>query len=204
MNESVQTLLDLLAQFTGGRGGIDHVIVNYVIAGFFWAGLLAVASVRFRESRQPREALLIWGFGFALSRELFMITLALLQALHVVNSVSLHEFFPPLEHALHDLSLVVIGAAFLRYLMDDDVISRQYFIWESVSRWPAISPRFHGGRNTSEPIRLQNLAKPGPIGCSISTVPSWRWCLRSSCGGTQQAGYGTASSWPLFSSLSAP
>ena len=44
MPEWVQTILNMLAQFTGGRGGIDHVIVNYAIAGFFWGTLFVLAS----------------------------------------------------------------------------------------------------------------------------------------------------------------
>lgn len=126
MPEILQILLNFLAQFTGGRGGIDHVIVNYVIAGFFWAVLFVFAKLRYKESEEAREEYLIWGFGFALSRELFMIFLALLQALKVVEPEVLHVIFPPFEHTLHNLSLVVIAAAFLRYLLDDAAVARRY------------------------------------------------------------------------------
>ncbi len=43
MYETVQTAFSLLAQFTGGRGGIDHVIVNYGIGAMFWSILLWVS-----------------------------------------------------------------------------------------------------------------------------------------------------------------
>lgn len=93
--EWIHTLLNMLAQFTGGRGGIDHVIVNYVIAATFWGVLLVVSRLRYAESPQSREALLIWGFGFALSRELFMIFMAVLQAFNWVDGVDLHVIFLP-------------------------------------------------------------------------------------------------------------
>ena len=128
MEEWLQILLNMLAQFTGGRGGIDHVIVNYVIAALFWAVLWLLALARSRQTAAPRERLLLWGFAIALSRELFMIVMALLQALQIMDPVSLHTVFPPLEHELHDLSLVVIGAAYLRYLLDNAPLARRFLI----------------------------------------------------------------------------
>jgi PAS domain S-box-containing protein len=127
MPDTLNTLLNLLSQLTGGRGGIDDIIVNYVIAAIFWSAWLAVAVVRYREDRRPRERLLIWGFSLALSRELFMIFAALLQALHLVDPVVLHAVFPPLEHALHDLGLITVAAGFLRYLVDREGPARYYW-----------------------------------------------------------------------------
>lgn len=128
MPETVQTLLNMLAQFTGGRGGIDHVIVNYAIAAFFWGVLWNIARARQRQAPAPREVLLLWGFGFAMARELFMIAMAMLQALKLVDPVALHTIFPPLEHELHDLSLVFLGAAYLRFLLDDAQLARRFLV----------------------------------------------------------------------------
>ena len=106
----LNSLLNLVAQFTGGRGGVDNVIVPYVVAAIFWSAWLAVAVVRYCEDRRPRERLLIVGFSFALARELFMIFAAVLHALKLVGRVTLHAVFPPREHALHDLGLVTVAA----------------------------------------------------------------------------------------------
>ncbi len=122
----VETLLNLLSQFTGGRGGIDHVIVNYGIAAILYVILLVVVRAKYKDDPQPRERLLQWGFALGLARELFMIFMATIQALGWVDPVDLHAIFPPLEHTLLDLGMIVIAAAYLRYLLDDAVLSRRY------------------------------------------------------------------------------
>lgn len=122
----LETILNMLSQFTGGRGGIDNVIVNYGIAAIFYTMLFAFALSKHRENPQPRERLLLWGFAFGLSRELFMIIMATIQALGLVSHVTLHVIFPPLEHALLTISITTIAAAYLRFLLDDAVLARRY------------------------------------------------------------------------------
>ena len=122
----LETILNLLSQFTGGRGGIDNVITNYGIAAIFYAMLFIFALSKHRENPQERERLLLWGFAFGLSRELFMIIMATIQALGLVSHVTLHVIFPPLEHALLTISITTIAAAYLRFLLDDAVLARRY------------------------------------------------------------------------------
>ena len=122
----INTLLDLLAQVTGGRGGISNGIVNFVIATLFFAIFLAIALAKYRHNPQARERLLVLGFGLGLARELFMSTLAVVQALKLVEPVNLHVFFPPLEHAVRTASLIVVAAAYMRYLMDEAMLVRRY------------------------------------------------------------------------------
>ncbi len=123
----IHTLLDMLSQVTGGHGGIDNVIVNYVFAAVFYGVLLAVARAKYRREPQPREQLLIWGFGLGLARELFMLLLATIQAFKGIDPLSLHGVFPPLEHAVRTVSLIIIAAAYLRYLLDDSArLTRRY------------------------------------------------------------------------------
>jgi signal transduction histidine kinase len=121
-----EALLKLLTQFTGARGGVDHIIVNYGMAAIFYAGLLAIATAKYRDDPQPREALLRWGFAFGLGRELFMIFMAILNALGIVTPAHLHEVFPPFEHFLLCTGLIIIAASFLLYLLDDEALSRKY------------------------------------------------------------------------------
>jgi signal transduction histidine kinase/ActR/RegA family two-component response regulator len=126
MPDWIKIILDMLAQLTGGRGGIDNVIVNFVVAGILFGVMFAIAFAKYRQDHNQREYLLLWGFGLGLAREVFMLVLAIVQALGGVNPVTLHVFFPPLEHAVRTASLIVVAAAYLRYLLDDEVLTRRY------------------------------------------------------------------------------
>lgn len=118
--------LNLLSQFTGGRGGIDHVIVHYGIAALLYAILFRVAFVKHQTCPKPREHLLRWGFGFALGRELFMLGMAVIQALGLTDPAKLHSIFPPFEHLLINIALVLISAAVLNYLLNDEGLARRF------------------------------------------------------------------------------
>ena len=126
MTDSFQILLGLLAQITGGRGGISFGIVHFVVAAALFGFLLAVAGKKYQLTRSPREQLLLWGFGLGFAREIFLLALATMQALKWVNPVDLHEIFSPLEHALRAISLIVVAGAFMQYLLDDKALTRRY------------------------------------------------------------------------------
>lgn len=121
-----EALLKLLTQFTGNHGGVDHIVVNYGIAAFFYSVLFAIARAKYREDPQSRERWLMWGFAFGLGRELFMLLMAAILALGFVQNADLHVIFPPFEHLLLSVALVIIAASFLRYLIDDESLSRRY------------------------------------------------------------------------------
>ena len=125
----IKTLLDLLAQVTGGRGGISYGIINFVLATIFFAIFFSIALAKHRQNPLPREKLLLWGFGLGLARELFMLCLVVVQALGWVQPVSLHAVFPPLEHAVRTCSLIVVAAAYMRYLLDDTQLTKRYLLF---------------------------------------------------------------------------
>jgi signal transduction histidine kinase/ActR/RegA family two-component response regulator len=125
----IKTLLDLLAQVTGGRGGISYGIINFVLATIFFAIFFAIATAKYRQNPLPRERLLVWGFGLGLARELFMVCLVVVQALGWVQPVSLHAVFPPLEHAVRTCSLIVVAAAYMRFLLDDTQLTKRYMLF---------------------------------------------------------------------------
>ncbi len=117
--EELKIILQLVSQFTGSQGGISVGIVHFVFAAVCFGFLFVFALNKYRENQNPREQLLIWGFAIGFVRELFMLLLATLQALKWVDPVSLHALFPPLEHMVRTASLILIAAAYLRYLLDD-------------------------------------------------------------------------------------
>ncbi len=125
----IKTLLDLLAQVTGGRGGISYGIINFVLATIFFAIFFSIALAKHRQTPLPREKLLLLGFGLGLAREMFMLCLVVVQALGWVQPVSLHAVFPPLEHAVRTCSLIVVAAAYMRYLLDDTQLTKRYLVF---------------------------------------------------------------------------
>ena len=129
MPESFSILLDLLTQFTGGRGGIDNNIVQFGLAAIFWGGLRLFAAERRRDDDPPRERLLLAGFTLGLARELMMLSLATVQALGWIDNKVLHMFFPPLEHAMANGAVFFVSGAFILYLLDRPTLSRRYLYW---------------------------------------------------------------------------
>lgn len=126
MTSHWQTFFDLLGQFTGGRGGVDHNIVQFVLAAVMWSVLVVLAFMRHRNSNHPDEELMVIGFSFGLLRELIMLFMALLQSFKVVPLHYLHVIFPPLEHAVFDIAIVIVAASFMRYLLQDKSLSRRF------------------------------------------------------------------------------
>ncbi|BCR06446.1 hypothetical protein DESUT3_35150 [Desulfuromonas versatilis] len=126
--QPITVILDLISQFTGGRGGIDHNIVQFGLAGIMWGLLLTVAWSRRRQAEGARERLLIWGFALGLARELMMISMAFLQALGIIHHDDLHVVFPPLEHALSNMAFMVVAAAFLSFLLGRQERFRRFLL----------------------------------------------------------------------------
>lgn len=121
-----RVLLELLTQFGGGPRSPEDNLIRFGLPAIMWAVLLAIAWNRQREEARPREQLLVFGFGLALFRELFMLGHLALQ----LSARTEHSVFclvvVPLEHTLTLASLVLIAAAFLRYILDKPWLHRRY------------------------------------------------------------------------------
>ncbi len=119
-------LLQILTQIGGGPEAPENNLVRFALPAIFWAILLAVAWSRQRHGDYPRERLLVWGFGLALFRELFMLGHLSEKLIGGPGHVDHSSFVEPLEHFLAITAIVVISAAFLRYILDDPVLPRRY------------------------------------------------------------------------------
>lgn len=126
MEGLINYLLLLLSQFAGGPGPIENNLMRFGLPAVMWAVLLVVAWSRQRESERPREKWLVWGFGLALARELFMFLFISLQISGIVERHAAYFISAPLEQAVTMASLVVIASAFLRYILDDAPIASRY------------------------------------------------------------------------------
>jgi len=111
----LETLFDLAAQFTGGREANGPHIVWFGFAATFWGVLTVIAYKKLKKFGTPREGLLLWAFAFGLVREVLMISVKTVEALGWIDPASLHVAFPPAEHALQNVAMVVAAAAYMRF-----------------------------------------------------------------------------------------
>lgn len=126
MSQISDLLLQILTQIGGGPESPENNLVRFALPAIFWAILLAVAWSRQRHGDHPRERLLLWGFGLAFFRELFMLAHWAEKLLYKPTGLSHSKYVEPLEHALAITAILVITAAFLRYILDDPVLPRRY------------------------------------------------------------------------------
>jgi PAS domain S-box-containing protein len=126
VNKLLNFVLVFLAQFAGGPGPIENNLMRFGLAATCWGALLVVAFSRQRQNELPREKLLVWGFGLGLARELFMFGFVSLQMLGVVERESVYFVSAPLEQALAMAAVVMVAGAFLRYILNDALLSRRY------------------------------------------------------------------------------
>lgn len=128
MGKLLDFLLNMLSQFAGGPGPPENNLVRFGLAAILWSALLATAWSRQRRQDRVRERLLVVGFGLALFRELFKLGHLSFKMVTGVEHAFLCAIVAPAEHALTLASVVVIAAAFLRYILDDALLTRRYLM----------------------------------------------------------------------------
>ncbi|MGD8791036.1 MAG: GAF domain-containing protein [Anaerolineae bacterium] len=126
MEEFLDYILVLLAQIAGGPGPKENNLVRFGLPAIMWTILLLLAWSRQRQQELPREKLLVWGFALGLARELFMFSHVSSQLIWGPASWGGLHLSEPLEHFLSMAAMVVVAAAFLRYILDDVTLSRRY------------------------------------------------------------------------------
>ena len=132
LTDSFFAILNLLTQFTGNRGGVDNSVVVYGMGMILWGGCLVLSWTQASTLLRPKELLLRTGYVLAICREFFMLLMALLLALKLFSPTFLYEVFPPVEHLLIGIGLVVVEGSYIRYLVPDFNISRR-FLWFGIS-----------------------------------------------------------------------
>ncbi|ACM19610.1 sensor histidine kinase, PAS and PAS domain-containing [Geotalea daltonii FRC-32] len=143
MNE----LLEILAQFGGGKGGEPgNVTVRFLLPTFFWSIL---AGVAFREWLRTRESKDLWvaiASTTGMSRELLMFAAEYGAWRQMVPFDFMYNYYPPLEHAATMISGLLIGYAFLNYQLHFPSFSRPFLAgslfttivlyWLTAAHWP--------------------------------------------------------------------
>ncbi|MEW6087255.1 MAG: HD-GYP domain-containing protein [bacterium] len=126
MNKYSEFILDLLAQFGGGRGDIKNELARFGLGATLWGILFAASWMRRKRSPYREEKFIVWGFGIGFLREVFMFAVFSLVLLEIVSFDSLHIYFPPLEHALVMAAVIIIAGAYWRFILKDIDNSRRY------------------------------------------------------------------------------
>jgi PAS domain S-box-containing protein len=128
MNDFLEFFLQLLSQFAGGPGPMENNLVRFSIPAVTYGVLLAVAWSRQRNQNLPREKLLVWGFGLGCASALLMAMFVSLQMLDVINRESIYAILVPVERAFMMASIIVVAGAFIRYILDDPRLTRNYLV----------------------------------------------------------------------------
>jgi signal transduction histidine kinase len=126
----MQPILDfivlLFQQVAGGPGPIENNLIRFGLAAVLWGVLLLVAWSRQRTGEYPREKLLVWGFGLFMARELYMFIQVAFQVAGNSSHVDENILHHPIEHSLAMAATIVVAGAFLRYVLDDEKLSRRF------------------------------------------------------------------------------
>ena len=126
MDRDFDFLAVLLTQFAGGPAAKEDNLIRFGLAALFWAMLLLLAWYRQRQQALPREKWLVWGFGLAFARELFMFGHISTQVMGIIPPDNGNLASEPLEHAVAMIALIVVAAAFLRYILENGSLARRY------------------------------------------------------------------------------
>lgn len=158
MAEIGEFLLSFLSQFAGGPGPPENNLVRFGLAAIMWGVLLITARGRMRKRTRARESLLMLGFGLALVRELLKLGSLSYQIVSGIEHGPACAILVPLEHALTLIAVVFITGAYLRYILDDEMLARRYLtaglvisvaailslaLWWGPQLATATNPHFH-------------------------------------------------------------
>ena len=126
MDKITDFIILFLSQFAGGPGPAENNLVRFGLPAIMWAVLFRIAWSRRKSQENGRENLLIWGFGLASLRELYMFGQMVWKLVDTANYEASCRVVQPFEHALSMAAMIMVSGAFLRYLLRDEKISRIY------------------------------------------------------------------------------
>jgi preprotein translocase subunit YajC len=126
MDKIPEFILLFLSQFAGGLGPVENNLVRFSLPAILWAVLFYFAWSRQRTQDLPREKLLVWGFGLAFVRELYMFGQMYYRLLGGTAAEATCGVIQPLEHSLAMAAMVVVAGAFLLYILEDPKIAWRY------------------------------------------------------------------------------
>jgi len=122
----------IFTQFGGGPGDPANNVVRFLLAAFFWGVLFLVSFRMWRSSNDRRHLLFSVSAAVGASRELFMFTAEYGSFRGYIPYHVIFRYYPPIEHSVETLSIVLMGYAFIRFYFNYDRFSRIFLIGSSL------------------------------------------------------------------------
>ncbi len=127
----LQELILILTQFGGGPGDPANNVVRFLLAAFFWLVLFLVSSLMWSTSTDRRHLYFSIAAAVGASRELFMFFAEYGSFRGYISFATIFLYYPPLEHAVAILSIILMGYAFLRFHFNLARLARIFLIYSS-------------------------------------------------------------------------
>jgi len=122
MNE----ILDILAQFGGGRGDPANLAVRFLLPAVFWSVLAFISIRQWKRLKENKDLYIGIAALAGISREMIMFVAEYGGWRGYISFEALFHFFPPFEHAATMLSGVLAGFAFMLFFLDWTKFSRLF------------------------------------------------------------------------------
>lgn len=117
----------VLAEFGGGTDPQDDV-VRFLLPSIFWISLFVFSYLQWQKERLKKDYFVFIASVVGLSREMFMFFMEYGAYRGFFSYLNTHFFYPPFEHALTMLSVVIIGFAFLSVFLNNSKFSKTFMV----------------------------------------------------------------------------
>jgi signal transduction histidine kinase len=122
MNE----ILEILAQFGGGRGDPSNLAVRFLLPTVFWSVLAFISIRQWKRLKENKDLYIGIAALAGISREMILFVAEYGSWRGFISFEAVYHFFPPFEHAATMLSGVLVGFAFMLYFLDWARFSRLF------------------------------------------------------------------------------
>jgi signal transduction histidine kinase len=122
MNE----ILEILAQFGGGRGDPANLAVRFLLPTVFWSVLAFISIRQWKRLKENKDLYIGIAALAGISRELILFVAEYGSWRGYISFEAIYHFFPPFEHSATMISGVLAGFAFMLYFLDWTKFSRLF------------------------------------------------------------------------------
>ncbi|MEE9524930.1 MAG: ATP-binding protein, partial [Thermodesulfovibrionales bacterium] len=119
-------ILEILAEFGGGRGNPANTAVRFLLPSLFWAFLVGVAFRQWLRLKNNKDLYVGIAAIAGICREMFMFISEYGGWKGIVSFNFPYLYYPPFEHSAAMVAGILIGYAFLSYFLDWKRLPRSF------------------------------------------------------------------------------